>query len=199
MEPCAPAKFLGRFALVALGLFLVWRYIEGLYTATLLPPANWILATQGLPLAFEQRHHLLLIVSREPFPEALQLQFKGHELIYMNALAAAALLATLPGWRPGQRGAWAAAILLLLWAMHAFSLYAGGYSAVRDYLDSLPAEKREALYGAGLAHFSAERAAFFGRLVGSWNTWGTPVLTLLPWVLSAWRYLGLEKEAAAKY
>lgn len=191
-----PARFLGRFALVALILFLVWRYVEDCYIATLIPPANWLLASQGLPLAFEQRGHFLLIVYGEPTQRALQLQFKGHELVYMNTLTAAALFATLPGWRSGSRVQWAVAVLMLLWVMHMIGLCAGAYSAVQDYLDGLPPERRAALLASGLAQFSGDQAEFFGRLVGSWGTWGTPVLVLLPWVLSAWRYLGFEGRSS---
>lgn len=193
-----PAKFLGRFALVALVLFLAWRYVGDLYTATLVLPANWLLAGQGLPLAFEQRGHLLLLVlSPEPARAGLQLQLKGHELVYMNALAAVALFATLPGWQPGTRLRWAMAILLLLWAMHVISLCAGGYGAVQEYLAGLPPQRRAELLASGLAPLSGDWAALLNRLVGSWNTWGTPVLILLPWVLSAWRYLGLEGRSSS--
>lgn len=191
-----PARFLGRFALVALLLFALWRFGEPLYTATLVPPVNWIMAWQNLPLAFEQRGSRLLVAWRTPEHRVIQLQFKGHELVYMNALAAASLLATLPGWMPGSRARWALAVLVMLWAMHVLSLCAGGYSAVQDYVAGLPSEKRAELRGAGWEEGSVARAVFLTRLVGSWGIWGTAVLVFLPWVLSAWRYLGLDRGSS---
>lgn len=187
-----PARFLGRFALVALALFALWILGKPFYTATLVPPANWIMACQNLPLAFEQRGPRLLVAWRVPERRVIQLQLEGHELVYMNALAAAALLSTLPGWTPGSRARWALAVLVMLWAMHVFSFCAGGYSAVQDYVAGLSPEKRAELCGTGWEEGSTGWAAFLTRLVGSWGIWGTAVLVLLPWMLSAWRYLGLD-------
>ena len=189
-----PARFLGRFALVALALFVLWRFGEPFYTSTLVPPANWIMACQDLPLAFEQRGPRLLVAWGAPERGVIQFQLKGYELVYMNALATAALLATLPGWTPGTRARWTQAVLVMLWAMHVLSLCAGGYSAVQDYVGGLPPEKRAELHGAGWEEGSAGWAAFLTRLVGSWGIWGTAVLILLPWVMSAGRYLGLNHQ-----
>ena len=90
-------------------------------------------------------------------------------------------------------------MILLLWTTHVFSLYAGGLSAVQDYLHSLPPENKQALVERGWEVFSQERARFFSQVVGLWSIWGSPVLILLSWALAAQHYLGLDGKNRGRF
>jgi hypothetical protein len=185
-------RFFARFALVALALFAGWSFVEPAYTATLVPPANWLMASGKLPLVFEHLDNHLLIIWRGPGCPDLHFELAGHELVYTNILAAGALLLTLPGWTLRSQVQWSLAVLVLLWGMHVLALCGGGLGALRDHLAQLPLEKRTGPCFANWGKGWGEWTALLTRAIGSWGVWGTAVLALLPWVISAWHFLGLD-------
>lgn len=186
--------FLARFALIAGLLFLAWGYLEGLYTASLLPLVNNLFAHQGVPAEFQQHQHRLLLSCQLADGTWRPFQFKGHDLIYLNTLVALALFASLPGASWCRKLRWAGPVVLLLWLTHAFALYAGGYSALQDCLELLPPGQRQDLLATTWRPFSVKQASFFSQLVGLWSIWGSPALVLLAWVFASPYLLRSDQE-----
>ena len=194
----SPIRFMGRFLLAASLLLLVSVYVSDLYTATLVSPANWIFDAQGMPVDLAMRDNALALGLLDVAGHIRYFQLQGHDLTYLNLPAAMALLLAVPGWGLRSRLVWCAAAAFALWLSHVVGLYAGGYSAVGDYLAALPPETRSELLGSYGGGFSSGLADSLGYLVGWWSAWGGPALSLVFFALAAplshlWRHSDAER------
>ena len=194
----SPARFIGRFLLAASLLLLVSVYVSDLYTATLVSSANWIFDAQGMPVDLALRDNALALGLPDAAGHIRYFQLQGHDLTYLSLPAVMALLLAAPGWGLRSRLVWCAAAAFALWLTHAIGLYAGGYSAVGDYLAALPPATRSELLGSYGGAFSASLADSLGYLVGWLGAWGGPALGLVFFVLAAplshlWRHSDAER------
>ena len=181
----APMRFMGRFLLAASLLLLAWACVSDLYAATLVLPANWIFDAQGMPVTLALRDNALALGLSGAAGHMRYFQLQGHDLAYLHLPAAMALLLAAPGWGLRSRLVWCAAAAFALWLTHVVGLFAGGYSAVGDYLAALPPETRSELLGTYGGRFSASLADSLGYLVGWWSAWGGPALSLVFFALAA--------------
>lgn len=178
-----PARLAGRFFLYVSLLFLLWSQTAGLYTATLLPPANWLLHAGGTPASLARDSEAVVLgLHRLDGPWRI-LQVKGYDLVCLNSIAAIALFLAIPGLPTRKRATWCIATAALLWLTHVGTLYAGTCEAVGTYLRALPLESRFAV-DPGWQPLTADKAAGVSRLIGTWSVWGSPALILIAWTLA---------------
>ncbi|MEW6752882.1 MAG: hypothetical protein AB1505_18165 [Candidatus Latescibacterota bacterium] len=155
-----PTRFLARFLLGAMLLSLVWELTSAAYLASLLPLANLALEWTAPGAHIAARGDQLLLAY--PLPGQLPGlgELRGHELLHLNAAAAAAALLAVPGLPFVRRVAWTAGAVLAFWVTQSLALYAGARLALGALLGTAP------------------RSGALAGLFGAWNTWGGMALAV---------------------
>ena len=190
----APLLFLGRFLLASTLLSLVWNLFSSSYLATVIPAVNGLFSLDGSFIRLEQYRQTLLLVYQAVEGEPLRLRFTGHEMVYLNSVAAMAVFAAVPASRTGWKLRWVAGVAALFWLAHVFSFYTGGHIAFWDYCAQLPVEKMRELSTPGKEGFPPGVEWIFRSLFGLWNTWGGPALIVTLWLFATQHYRDLYGE-----
>ena len=171
--------FLGGYVAVATLFFCLWSSLVTGYNQALIPLVNFLMASQGLPAALEQREALVLLAISFPDHAIGRFEYKGYEGIYLQLVSVVAAFCAMPftPLRVKLRGL--LITLPLLWLMHSASLYGGLLQA----LAGVPAV-------SGIMATTSEGSPF-AHWAGLWSIWGTPVFMVLMWAWTARDGLGL--------
>jgi len=173
-----PWRPLLRFSLAGSFFLVLWLQVADAYVATLIGPANRLLAAGGTPirLAWDGRDVLVGIPSGTGPVRIFRLAH--DELTYLNLVAALALLLAVPGLSRLRRGAWCLGLAATLWATHVVTVSAGSLSAVSSYFASLPAGGLGPSPNAVWAGVAID-PAIIDELIGAWTAWASPALLLV--------------------
>lgn len=182
-----PIKFLVGFGATVMILLALWHQYGHYYIATLVPLANSLIGMENLPLGLVYDGEHMAISYLDVEGQWRNGELKGHELVYLNMIAAIALIVALPGNSLKRRFVYCGCFAAFLWVTHALSLYVGAYSAIGTYLEKVSG-------GSALVHgmgtlpqqwevFPTVRAKYAGRILGVWNAVGAPSVMLIPVIL----------------
>lgn len=176
--------FLGKFVVIS-GLFYgVWEILAPFYLTLVVPVVNALFSGLQLPVQLELRGSILLLIYQQG-GGWLRLQAHDYDIIYLNLIAATALLAASPGQSVAWKLRWAGAVLVLLWTTHVASFFIGGQIAIWEYLDGMPATlEKAALVEQMQVHFSLERRELLTALLAQWNIWGRYALAVGIWFVA---------------
>jgi len=176
----SPFAQLARFAAATGLLLFLWGYLSPIYLAINIPLANYLLAWEHLPFAFQLHDSQLLIACRQPDGSLHRFLFTGHDIPALTIAVVVALFVATPGYGIRWRLGWLVGAITLFSLLNGLVLYAGALLTIRDYLATLPADHLRQLLPTG-AEFSVDAHPSLGRLIGLWSIWGSPVLLLVFW------------------
>jgi len=173
--------FLGKFLVIAGLLYGVWELLAPFYLAMVAPTVNALFTLLQLPVQLELRGGILLLVySLGGAP--LRLEMQGYDIVYLNLIAATALLAASPGKSLGWKLKWMGTVLVALWATHVVSFFINGQIAVWQYLEGGGTlQGREALLANAQEYFPLARRQILAQVLAQWNIWGRYALAVGVW------------------
>lgn len=184
-----PLLFLARFVAMAGLLFGLWQLVSPLYVALLEPAVNALFNAWSLPVQLQLHGKALVLAYERLDGSMLRLQAHSYEAVYLNIIAATALLAVSPQKGIRWKIRWIGGILLLLWATHVTSFFIGSYIAIWDYINAMPPTRmRGDLMVEFRTHFPVEHKAWYSAILAQWNIWGRYAL-----VVGAW-FFALRRE-----
>jgi len=185
----APLFFLGRFALIAGVLYGLWQGLSPFYLSLVAPAVNGLFAALDLPVELQRFGQSLLLAYERSNGSMLRLKAHSYESIYLNIIAATALLAATPHKSLGWKFRWIGGVLLLLWGTHVASFFMGGYIAIWNYVYSIPPSRSQGeLMIEFRAYFPFEHKEWYSLVLAQWNIWGRYAV-----VIGAW-FFALRRE-----
>ena len=183
-------SFLARFVVWAGLMYGVWEVLAPFYLTLVAPVVDALFAGLHLPVLLEQRGGVLLLVYRQG-EELIRLQAHGYDVVYLNLIAAIALVAATPARSIRWRIGWSCALLVLLWFTHVACFFAEGQIAIWRYLDTLfPGPGKERLVEQVQLFFPSERRDWFSLVLDRWNVWGRYGVVVGIWFFALRREIG---------
>ena len=177
-----PLLFLGRFVLISGAIYGLWQGLSPFYLGLVAPVVNGFFAALDLPVELQRFGQSMLLAYERTDGSMLRLKAHSYEAVYLNIIAATALLAATPHKSPEWKFRWIGGVLLLLWGTHVASFFMGGYIAIWDYAYSIPPSRSQGeLMVEFRAHFSFEHKEWYTLVLDQWNIWGRYAIVIGIW------------------
>lgn len=174
--------FSGRFALIAGVLYGLWQGLSPFYLSLVVPAVNGLFAALDLPVELQRFGQSLLLAYERSNGGMLRLKAHSYEAVYLNIIAATALLAATPHKSLHWKLRWIGRVLLLLWATHVSSFFMGAYVAIWKYVYSLPPSQSQGeLMVEFRPYFSFEHKQWYTMALAQWNIWGRYAVVIGTW------------------
>ncbi len=185
-----PLLFFARFVFIAGALYGLWQILSPLYISLVMSAANELFSGLELPVQLQRFGHSLVFAYQRTSGIMLRLEAHQYEAIYLNTIAAIALLGATPKQSLEWKFRWVCKILPFLWATHVATFFMGGYIAIWDYAHSIPPSQSQGeLIVEFSAYFPFEHKLWCTALLGQWNIWGRYAVVVGGWFFALRREL----------
>lgn len=185
-----PLLFFARFVFIAGALYGLWQILSPLYVSLVMSATNELFSGLELPVQLQRFGHRLVFAYQRTSGIMLRLEAHQYEAIYLNTIAAIALLGATPKQSIEWKFRWICKILPFLWATHVATFFMGGYIAIWDYAHSIPPSQSQGeLIVEFSAYFPFEHKLWCTALLGQWNIWGRYAVVVGGWFFALRREL----------
>ena len=174
--------FLGRFVLVAGVLYGLWQGLSPFYLGLVVPVVNGFFVALDLPVELQRFGQSLLLVYERSSGSVFRLEARSYEAVYLNIIAATALLAATPHKSINWKLRWIGGVLLLLWGTHVASFFIGAHIAIWNYIYSIPPSQSQGeLMLEFRLHFPFSHKEWYTSILAQWNIWGRYSIVIGTW------------------